>query len=112
MAGTIAAVITGTLASYVWWAHLASGGDEGDLSWVPGRAASTWTGKWGGANPTLLPRLPNPDSTLGLVPLAVLNGVVAGVAEVRSLVGFGLALLCATRTLMSARAGVRYLGLG
>lgn len=81
MAGTLAAVITGTVTAYFFWSQLGWRGDEGDLSWVPGRALSLWNGGAKGA-PTFLPRLPTPQSTLELVPLAILNGVVAGVAEV------------------------------
>ncbi|KAL8279997.1 hypothetical protein RQP46_007578 [Phenoliferia psychrophenolica] len=81
LAGTLAAVLTGTLTSYIWWSQYSSLGDEGDLSWVPGRIASGWKGPFGGADPTFFPRLPNPESTLSLEALSVMCGVVAGVAE-------------------------------
>ncbi|KAK4705972.1 hypothetical protein P7C70_g217, partial [Phenoliferia sp. Uapishka_3] len=83
LAGTVAAILTGTCAAYIFWSQLAHLGDERDLSWLPGMARSTWKGLAGGGsgNPTFLPRLPNPKSTLGLGTLSVLNGVVAGVAE-------------------------------
>lgn len=60
LAGTIAAVVTGAVASYVFWSSYAARGDEGDLSWLPGRAASTWIGPKASA-PTFLPQLPSPN---------------------------------------------------
>ncbi|GAA5915072.1 hypothetical protein JCM5296_000256 [Sporobolomyces johnsonii] len=83
LAGTLAAILTGTLASYVFWTRFASLGDEHDLSWLPGRALSTWKGRenlaplarWG------VGRLPSPRSTLSVARLAVLNGGMAGLAE-------------------------------
>ncbi|KAM0752624.1 hypothetical protein T439DRAFT_378437 [Meredithblackwellia eburnea MCA 4105] len=80
LAGTIAAVTTGALASYYFWSRLSFLGDEGDLSWVPGKLLSQWKGPVT-PPPTIIPRLPIPKSTLGLVPLSIMNGVVAGVAE-------------------------------
>jgi len=87
LAGTLAAVLTGTLASYVFWTRYSSLGDEHDLSWLPGRALSTWTGKVNVA-PWVeygIGRLPSPESTLGIWKLSVLNGCMAGLAEVRFL---------------------------
>ncbi|GAA5945882.1 hypothetical protein JCM1841_006127 [Sporobolomyces salmonicolor] len=83
LAGTLAAILTGTLASYVFWTRFAPLGDEHDLSWIPGRALSTWNGeenlapwaRWG------VGRLPSPRSTLSIERLAVLNGGMAGLAE-------------------------------
>lgn len=89
VAGTISAVITGALASYIFWSRYATRGDEGDLSWLPAKLLSEWKDPVS-VQPTFLPRLPSPQSTLGLVPLALLNGAVAGVAEVSS---FFLSLL-------------------
>ncbi|GAA5952471.1 hypothetical protein JCM3765_001980 [Sporobolomyces pararoseus] len=83
LAGTLAAVATGTLASYVFWTRYSSLGDEHDLSWLPGRALSNWKGpenlpplrEWG------LGRLPSPKSTLEIGKLSLLNGCMAGLAE-------------------------------
>ncbi|GAA6064035.1 hypothetical protein JCM10212_001461 [Sporobolomyces blumeae] len=83
LAGTLAAMTTGSIASYVFWTRYATRGDELDLSWVPGRRGSTWTGPANRA-PWLeygVGRLPNPNSTLDAVKLAVLNGGMAGLAE-------------------------------
>ncbi|CEQ39688.1 SPOSA6832_01246, partial [Sporobolomyces salmonicolor] len=85
LAGTLAAILTGTLASYVFWTRFAPLGDEHDLSWIPGRALSTWKGEenlapwaqWG------VGRLPSPRSTLSVERLAVLNGGMAGLAEAK-----------------------------
>ncbi|GAA5820396.1 hypothetical protein JCM11251_005609 [Rhodosporidiobolus azoricus] len=83
LAGTVAAVVTGTVASYVFWSRFASVGDEGDVSWVVARKASGWKGgvmddplgEWG------VRRLPNPQSTLPLETLVIVNGLTAGLAE-------------------------------
>ncbi|KAK4054589.1 Diacylglycerol kinase [Microbotryomycetes sp. JL201] len=80
LAGTIAATIVGTAASYIFWSQYAALGDEGDLSWIPGRMASPWTGPRC-KPPTSLPQLPSPDSTLPVATLALVHGLVAGVAE-------------------------------
>lgn len=86
LAGTLAAVMTGAAASYVFWSTYAARGDEADLSWLPGRLASTWHGL-PSAPPTRLPRLPSPNSTLSLEALALVNGVTAGIAEAFDLWG-------------------------
>ncbi|KAI5476325.1 diacylglycerol kinase [Pseudohyphozyma bogoriensis] len=86
LAGTLACIATGTLTAYVFWSQLAIPGDEGDLSWLPGRMASEWKGSRTG-RPTWIPGLPTPESTLGVRELAVINGVVAGVAEAIDLWG-------------------------
>ncbi|GAA6006790.1 hypothetical protein JCM10207_009097 [Rhodosporidiobolus poonsookiae] len=83
LAGTVAAVVTGTVASYVFWSRFAALGDEGDVSWEVARKASSW---WGRTNPDPwaqygVRRLPNPHSTLSLETLAVVNGLTAGLAE-------------------------------
>ncbi|GAA5850311.1 hypothetical protein JCM8547_001827, partial [Rhodosporidiobolus lusitaniae] len=44
LAGTVAAVVTGTAASYVFWTRFAAWGDEGDVSWLPARFESKWRG--------------------------------------------------------------------
>ncbi|GAA5887045.1 hypothetical protein JCM16303_007115 [Sporobolomyces ruberrimus] len=83
LAGTLAAILTGTLASYVFWTQYSSLGDEHDLSWLPGRALSNWKGsvnlpplrEWG------VGRLPSPESTLEIASLSLLNGCMAGLAE-------------------------------
>ncbi|KAM0791225.1 hypothetical protein ACM66B_005706 [Microbotryomycetes sp. NB124-2] len=80
LAGTVAATIVGTAASYVFWSRYSALGDEGDLSWIPGRMASAWTGPRC-RTPTRLPQLPSPDSTLPVTTLAVVHGLVAGLAE-------------------------------
>lgn len=111
LAGTAAAVLVGMSASYVFWAQFAAKGDEGDVSWVPARLQSAWRGPvnpdpWGEFG---LARLPNPQryvwswvevraegavltirlrahprSTLDLRTLVVVNGLTAGLAEVRA----------------------------
>ncbi|GAA6042973.1 hypothetical protein JCM8097_000032 [Rhodosporidiobolus ruineniae] len=83
LAGTIAAVLTGTAASYVFWSRFAARGDEGDVSWVPARMGSAWRGEamrdpWAQYG---VGRLPNPQSTLPLGTLAIVNGLTAGLAE-------------------------------
>lgn len=105
VAGSLAAVVTGCIQacvhsvlsallpvanavfprshSYIWWSHFASQGDEHDVSWVPARLASTWTGP-PSPQPTFLPRLANPDSTLTLPALTLACGLTAGFAEVRT----------------------------
>ncbi|GAA6009026.1 hypothetical protein JCM11491_005715 [Sporobolomyces phaffii] len=83
LAGTLAAVATGTVASYVFWTRYSALGDEHDLSWLPGRALSAWKGaenlaplaSWG------VGRLPSPKSTLEIGKLSLLNGCMAGLAE-------------------------------
>ncbi|GAA5901202.1 hypothetical protein JCM6882_006142 [Rhodosporidiobolus microsporus] len=83
LAGTVAAVLTGTAAAYVFWSRFAARGDEGDVSWVEARVGSGWRGevmrdpleRWG------VRRLPNPQSTLPLGTLVVVNGLTAGLAE-------------------------------
>ncbi|GAA5855957.1 hypothetical protein JCM5353_002585 [Sporobolomyces roseus] len=83
LAGTLAAVLTGTIASYVFWTRYSSLGDEHDLSWLPGRALSTWKGKENVA-PWVrygIKRLPSPESTLRIKSLSLLNGCMAGLAE-------------------------------
>lgn len=71
----------GTISSYVFWSHYAALGDEGDSSWLPARQASTWAGP-PSRDPTFLPRVSSPSSTLPVWGLAVSSGVVAGFAEV------------------------------
>lgn len=83
LAGTLGAIVFGCLASYIFWTKIASKGDEFDCSWIQARLFSTYSGKPSTA-PTFLPRLPNPNSTLSLWALVLLNGVSAGLAEVRS----------------------------
>ncbi|SCV71869.1 BQ2448_4563 [Microbotryum intermedium] len=80
LAGTLAAVMTGTLAAYYFWGTVSVLGDEGDSSWVPARKASTWVLPRS-QNPTRLPRLPSPNSTLSLPALSIVCGLIAGVAE-------------------------------
>ncbi|SCZ88774.1 BZ3500_MvSof-1268-A1-R1_Chr2-1g04629 [Microbotryum saponariae] len=80
LAGTLAAVMTGTLAAYYFWGTVSVLGDEGDSSWLPARKASTWVLQRS-QNPTRLPRLPSPNSTLSLPALSVVCGLIAGVAE-------------------------------
>ncbi|BGP40313.1 Diacylglycerol kinase [Rhodotorula kratochvilovae] len=90
LAGTLAAVVVGMVASYVFWSRWAALGDEADVSWLPARMASVWRGKaneaplasWG------IKRLPNPQSTLGLSTLVVVNGLTAGLAEAIDFFGF------------------------
>lgn len=64
-------------------------GDEHDLSWVPGRLASTWTGPVS-VPATWLPRLPNPNSTLSFETLVLVCGLVAGLAEAVDVFGESL----------------------
>ncbi|GAA5985105.1 hypothetical protein JCM11641_006359 [Rhodosporidiobolus odoratus] len=83
LAGTLAAIITGTFASWVFWSRFAMIGDEGDVSWVEARQASLWMGKmnenpWGTYGDW---RLPNPQSTLPIETLVIVNGLTAGLAE-------------------------------
>ncbi|BGP55838.1 hypothetical protein JCM8202_002646 [Rhodotorula sphaerocarpa] len=90
LAGTAAAVLVGMSASYVFWAQFAAKGDEGDVSWVPARLQSAWRGPvnpdpWGEFG---LARLPNPQSTLDLRTLVVVNGLTAGLAEAIDFFGF------------------------
>ncbi|SGY23200.1 BQ5605_C019g08913 [Microbotryum silenes-dioicae] len=80
LAGTLAAVMTGTLAAYYFWGTVSVLGDEGDSSWLPARKASTWVLQRS-QNPTRLPRLPSPNSTLSLPALSIVCGLIAGVAE-------------------------------
>lgn len=80
LAGTFFASIVGCGASYIFFTELATAGDEGgDLSWVAARSI-------GGAlyktQEFWWPRLGNLNSTLSLTSLVVLNGVLAGLAEV------------------------------
>jgi len=86
VAGSLAAVVTGCIQAYIWWSHFASQGDEHDVSWVPARLASTWTGP-PSPQPTFLPRLANPDSTLTLPALTLACGLTAGFAEAIDLFG-------------------------
>ncbi|BGP16222.1 Diacylglycerol kinase [Rhodosporidiobolus nylandii] len=83
LAGTIAAVLTGTAASYVFWSRFATQGDEGDVSWLPAREGSVWQGArnvdpWKEYG---VGRLPSPESTLPLEALVIVNGLTAGLAE-------------------------------
>uniref|UniRef100_A0A0K3CNL2 BY PROTMAP: gi/472586383/gb/EMS23911.1/ diacylglycerol kinase [Rhodosporidium toruloides NP11] gi/647397529/emb/CDR40609.1/ RHTO0S05e05446g1_1 [Rhodosporidium toruloides] n=1 Tax=Rhodotorula toruloides TaxID=5286 RepID=A0A0K3CNL2_RHOTO len=88
--GTLAAIGVGMAASYVFWSRFAVQGDEGDVSWVAARVASSWRGRvnqdplraWG------IRRLPNPQSTLDLHTLVVVNGLTAGLAEAIDFFGF------------------------
>ncbi|GAA5895302.1 hypothetical protein JCM8208_005967 [Rhodotorula glutinis] len=90
LAGTLAAVIVGMCASHVFWSRYAALGDEGDVSWLPARMGSVWRGKvnadplaaWG------IHRLPNPQSSLDLNTLVVVNGLTAGLAEAIDFFGF------------------------
>ncbi|BGO91656.1 hypothetical protein NBRC10512_008104 [Rhodotorula toruloides] len=90
LAGTLAAIGVGMAASYVFWSRFAVQGDEGDVSWVAARVASSWRGRvnqdplraWG------IRRLPNPQSTLDLHTLVVVNGLTAGLAEAIDFFGF------------------------
>ncbi|GAA5939028.1 diacylglycerol kinase [Sporobolomyces koalae] len=83
LAGTLAAVLTGTVASYVFWTRYSTLGDEHDLSWVPAKTLSTWTGAVNLAplRDYGIERLPNPNSTLTIASLSLLNGCMAGLAE-------------------------------
>jgi hypothetical protein len=80
-AGTAAAVIVGYAASYVFWSRYAARGDEGDCSWLMARQMSNWKGPIN-TQPTPFPRLPNPNSSMSLQTLSLLNGCAAGLAEV------------------------------
>nr|BBE10599.1 diacylglycerol kinase [Rhodotorula toruloides] len=90
LAGTLAAIGMGMAASHVFWSRFAQRGDEGDVSWVAARVASGWSGRvnrdplghWG------IRRLPNPNSTLDLHTLVVVNGLTAGLAEAIDFFGF------------------------
>ncbi|KAK4051071.1 Diacylglycerol kinase [Microbotryomycetes sp. JL221] len=86
LAGTIAATVVGTAASYVFWSQFAALGDEGDLSWIPGKLASSWTGPRC-SRPTPFPQLPSPNSTLSLSALAIVHGLTAGLAEALDVYG-------------------------
>ncbi|GAA5984079.1 hypothetical protein JCM10908_006040 [Rhodotorula pacifica] len=90
LAGTTAAVLMGTAASYVFWTKFAARGDEADVSWVAARLQSSWRGKpnmdpWTGWG---LKRLPNPQSTLDIRTLVIVNGLTAGLAEAIDFFGF------------------------
>ena len=91
LAGTVACVATGTLSAYVFWSRYAALGDEGDCSWLPARAASTWAGP-PSRDPTFLPRVASPSSRLPLWALSLSSGVVAGIAEVSGRVAVGPAV--------------------
>ncbi|GAA5821617.1 hypothetical protein JCM3770_005700 [Rhodotorula araucariae] len=90
LAGTLAAVAVGMVASYFFWSRWAALGDEADVSWLPARMASAWKGKaneaplaaWG------VQRLPNPQSSLDLSTLVIVNGLTAGLAEAIDFFGF------------------------
>ncbi|POY75142.1 hypothetical protein BMF94_1773 [Rhodotorula taiwanensis] len=109
LAGTTAAVLVGMTASYVFWSKFAARGDEGDVSWVVARLQSGWRGKvnedpwigWG------LKRLPNPQSTLDLRTLAIVNGLTAGLAEVSN---SGLFVLSAVPDLGQERVAIDFFG--
>ncbi|GJN90687.1 hypothetical protein Rhopal_003701-T1 [Rhodotorula paludigena] len=90
LAGTLAAVVVGMTASYYFWTRFAAIGDEGDVSWLQARMASAWRGRlnpdplgaWG------IKRLPNPQSTLELRTLVIVNGLTAGLAEAIDFFGY------------------------
>lgn len=79
LAGTLAACLFGFGTAWIFWTKLSTLGDEGDLSWVPGRIGSKWRGV---VQMERFARLPNPNSHMTAFGLSSLCGVVAGLAEV------------------------------
>lgn len=97
LAGTLAAVLTGTLTAYIFFGRLVHIGHENDLSWIGQPSTKTLplisslfplssVSRYLGSSPEdpLAPwlyRLPSPRSTLSLGALSVIVGLVGGISE-------------------------------